>query len=132
MTNKKTILLVDDEPEVRESLGRVLALEQYEVTGVASKAEAMSRLANAAYDGILLDVNLPDGSGWDLYRKMRQEQSDLPIVVISARPQDENADALDALGVWMPKPLDLTELLMKLGKMVSSRGKVEVQPCTVA
>jgi DNA-binding response OmpR family regulator len=72
MTNAK-LLLVEDDLTLGETLKERLEKENYLVTWATSKAEALSSLAEKAFDLILLDVGLPDGSGFDLARTVRSQ-----------------------------------------------------------
>lgn len=81
-----TILLVEDEHRLRLTLARSLKARQFEVIEAASAAEAIAMVAAGRFDLLLLDINLPDATGWDVLRQLRRDRHALPVVVISAVP----------------------------------------------
>lgn len=105
------ILLADDDPGVREMLGRVLESEHYRVEFARSGKEAAARFVAHPPDLVLLDLNMPDRDGWAAFRTMNSAQPLLPVIVITARP-NQYEQAVD-LGVdaLMEKPLNLPVLL---------------------
>lgn len=108
------ILIVEDHEDGREFLRRLLRADGHEVDAVTSCAEARDRLAAAAsssYHLVLTDVGLPDGSGWDLVRYVREHLPTLRIGVITGwEPMVSSADAVGAEFV-LRKPLRAAELL---------------------
>src|SRR5271163_2024900 len=77
------ILIVDDEAEIRESLGEILKEDGYAVTATASASEAMVLLRDASYDVLLLDIWLPDRDGLEVLTEIRSlEIESLPEVII--------------------------------------------------
>src|SRR3954470_12118965 len=78
------ILVVDDDGETRRLLARSLETGGHVVRGAASCADARGALAEASWDAIVLDVMLPDGSGIDLCRTLRKEQTSIPILLLTA------------------------------------------------
>ena len=86
------ILVVDDEPAIRESLGFALAREGFEVRAAGTLREAGALSAGA--DLIVLDLMLPDGSGLDFLRQLRT-RSDVPVIVLTSR--DDEADRIAGL-----------------------------------
>ncbi len=75
------VLIVEDEPAVRELLSRVLADDGYAVTGVGTAREALRVVQNADFEVIIVDMSLPDADGIDL---VRQIHSDVPYVQVLA------------------------------------------------
>ena len=82
----RSILLVEDEPRLRQTLLRSLAGRGYAVDVATTVAEASARAIGGDYDVMLLDVNLPDATGWDVLRAMRDAGCTLPSIVLSAAP----------------------------------------------
>ncbi len=103
------ILVVDDEPAIRESLIYALGREGFEVGGAGSLREAAPRAAGA--DLLVLDLMLPDGSGLDFLRELRRT-SDVPVIVLTSR--DDEADRLVGLEVgaddYVVKPFSPREV----------------------
>ena len=80
------ILLVDDELRLRQTLARSLAARGYRVDEAATCREAVTAAIGRPYDLLLLDVNLPDATGWDVLRELAATGRRLPTVVFSAVP----------------------------------------------
>ena len=107
----KTILLADDDPAIRQMLGQVLALEQYNVVLAATGRETAAKFISCAPDLVLLDLNMPDRDGWDAFHLMNSTHPLVPVIIITARPhQRERANALGVASL-MEKPLDMPLLL---------------------
>ncbi len=110
-----TLLVIDDEPQVRRFLRSSLATTDYKLieaaTGEAGLAEAASKRPNV----ILLDLGLPDLDGIDVTRRLR-EWTQTPIIILSARGQDQDKiAALDAgADDYLTKPFSLPELLARI------------------
>jgi DNA-binding response OmpR family regulator len=115
----KRILLADDDPGVREMLGRVLESEHYGVTYAKNGREASAKFIADPPDLVLLDLNMPDRDGWTAFRMMNVAQPMLPVIVITARP-NQYPQAAD-LGVdgLMEKPLNLPILLQAIQDLLS-------------
>jgi CheY-like chemotaxis protein len=112
----KTILLADDDASVRTMIGRVLELERYRVLFASTGSEAASRFLSASGppDLVLLDLNMPEKDGWEAWQLMGTLHPFVRVIVITARPgQQEQAQKMriDAL---MEKPLDLPLLLRSI------------------
>ena len=84
--NRGTILLVEDEPRLRGTLVRSLQGRQFQVVEATTAAEAIAAVRGARFDLMLLDVNLPDATGWDVLRELRGLERQMPVVVLSAVP----------------------------------------------
>ncbi|MBL8259281.1 MAG: response regulator, partial [Candidatus Competibacteraceae bacterium] len=78
------ILLVEDEPSIAEIVRFALASEGFQTTWRALAADAETELAARAYDLIVLDIGLPDGSGLELLKRLRRG-SEVPAIILSAR-----------------------------------------------
>jgi len=109
---ERQVLVVDDEPDIRELLELTLAKMGLSVVAVGSLAEARDRLRNARFDLCLTDMRLPDGEGLDLVRHISGLASDLPVAVITAHGSAENAVAALKAGAfdYVSKPVGLEQL----------------------
>ncbi len=109
------VLVVDDDPSIRQLLVDFLGDYDYQVSAVASGAEMTQALTRSAIDLLVLDVRLPDEDGIQIARRLR-EQSDLAIIVITGR-RDE-ADRVMALELgaddYLTKPFSPRELLARV------------------
>jgi DNA-binding response OmpR family regulator len=81
-----TILLVEDERRLRQTLARSLEGRDFQVVEATTAAEAIAAATTNHFDLVLLDVNLPDATGWDVLRELRSAGRELPVVVLSAVP----------------------------------------------
>jgi DNA-binding response OmpR family regulator len=110
------ILLVEDEPDLAETLRSTLERERFVVDHVEQLATAREAVAMALFDLALLDRTLPDGEGLSLVPELRARNPGLPIIVLSARGQvsdrvsglDEGADD------YLAKPFSLDEMLARI------------------
>jgi two-component system response regulator MprA len=116
-TNVK-IMVVDDEPAVRESLRRALQLEGYEVALAGDGAEALERLEDHEEepDALILDVAMPEVDGLSVCRRLRRSGSQLPVLMLTARTEvDDRVAGLDAgADDYLAKPFALEELFARL------------------
>jgi DNA-binding response OmpR family regulator len=81
-----SILLVEDEPRLHQTLLRSLAGRDFQVVEATTASEAIATATARRFDLMLLDINLPDATGWDVQRGLRRADRDLPVVVMSAIP----------------------------------------------
>lgn len=113
------ILVVDDEPGLREMVQGILAGAGYTVRLAGTCAQALQQSRAKLPDGVLLDVMLPDGDGFALLGQLR-DLADLPVLFLSVR--DEDADRLRGLGLgaddYITKPFLAQELLLRLGAVL--------------
>jgi two-component system KDP operon response regulator KdpE len=118
MKARKKILLVDDERAILKVIGIKLTISGYDVVSAYEGQEALNLLASACPDIMLLDVIMPGIDGFEVLQKLR-EFSDLPVIVVSARP--ENAEEAFRLGAndFLAKPLDVNELVEKIDTVLS-------------
>ena len=112
-----SILVVDDEPAVRDSLRRALELEGYDVELAGDGEEALARLAlDSQPDAVILDILMPGIDGLEVCRRLRLAGSSLPVLMLTARAEvDSRVAGLDAgADDYLPKPFALAELLARL------------------
>lgn len=102
------LLVVDDEARLRETFIRALTGRGYVVTGAESFGSAMRELYAGTFDLLLVDINLPDGTGWDILRIIRAKGSSVAVIVLSAiPPQATLVRELQPNGVlYKPFPMD--------------------------
>jgi DNA-binding NtrC family response regulator len=109
-TTKYNILLVDDDPAIRQILLRLLTEENYVVVTAANGAEALVLCGSAKFDLVLLDLNMPVKNGWETFEQMASKNPMLPIILITARPNQFFQAMAAGVGALMEKPLDLGRL----------------------
>ena len=118
------VLVVDDEPAVREALRRALELEGYSVELAQNGAEAL-RLVNAIEpDMVVLDVLMPEVDGLAACRRLREEGSRVPVLMLTARAGvGDRVDGLDAgADDYLVKPFALEELLARIRALLRRGG----------
>jgi two-component system KDP operon response regulator KdpE len=110
-----TILVVDDEPQIRRALRTSLEAHGYQVRTASNGTEAIEVAAEAAPDLVFLDLGLPDLDGTQVIERVRSF-SDVPVIVISVRDrQTDKVEALDAgADDYVTKPFAMEELLARL------------------
>src|SRR5580704_7687262 len=110
-----TLLVIDDEPQVRRFLRSSLAATGYKLVEAANGEAGLAEAASRHPDVILLDLGLPDIDGIEVTRRLR-EWTQTPIIILSARGQDQDKiAALDAgADDYLTKPFSLPELLARI------------------
>jgi two-component system response regulator MprA len=118
------ILVVDDEPAVRDSLDRALRLEGYKVELAADGGEALAALAEDSPDAVVLDLMMPRVDGLEVCRRMRAAGDRTPVLVLTARDGvSDRVKGLDAgADDYLVKPFALDELLARLRALLRRSG----------
>jgi two-component system, OmpR family, response regulator MprA len=110
------VLVVDDDPQLREALTRALELDGYDVSTASNGAQALDAVAHDRPDVMVLDVMMPYVGGLDVCRTLRERRDRLPILVLTAR--DEVGDRVAGLDAgaddYLTKPFALEELRARL------------------
>lgn len=117
---KKRILLVEDEANLAKGLRLNFELEGYEVTWAASGADARNALTSGLPDLIVLDVMLPDVSGFQLLQEVKKKDIRLPVLMLTACAGDEDRVMGLSLGAddYLTKPFNLEELVLRVRGML--------------
>lgn len=120
------ILLVEDELRLRRTLVRSLEGRGYRVVEAATAADAVSAALGTDFAVMLLDVNLPDATGWDVLRQLRAAGCEVPVVVLSAVPPNPTrVREFRPLGVlYKPFPIDALLRLIRLACRASSPQEI--------
>ncbi len=111
-----SVLLVDDEPALREAVGRALRLQDYDVTAAPDGAAALDELAVRPFDLVVLDVSMPAPDGLEVCRRLRSAGDRTPVLMLTARDGiDDRVAGLDVgADDYLVKPFALQELLARL------------------
>jgi len=116
MTGDVEVLVVDDDPQLREALSRALQLDGYQVATASNGAQALDAVSRHRPDLMVLDVMMPYVGGLDVCRTLRQRRDKLPILVLTAR--DEVGDRVAGLDAgaddYLTKPFALEELRARI------------------
>ena len=116
-----SILIIDDEKEICESIKMILEYEGYEVSYSTSAKDGISKLSSNNFSGLLLDIQMPEMSGFEVLKKVKEKHHSLSVIIISAHGSVENAIRATKLGAFdfIEKPIDRDKLLL------STRNAVE-------
>jgi two-component system, OmpR family, response regulator RegX3 len=133
---KRMVLLVEDEPSIAEPLAEAIAREGFETKVAGTVAESLALAAQIEPDLVLLDVMLPDGSGFDVCRELRQ-RSQVPIIMLTAR--GEEADRVIGLELgaddYVVKPFSAREVVARIRAVLrrteASPGRDEARPIEI-
>jgi two-component system KDP operon response regulator KdpE len=123
------VLVVDDERQILRALKVILREAGYEVIEATTIAEALDRVAVRPPDAAIVDLMLPDGSGVELCRRLR-EWTTMPILVLSAvGEEDAKVQALEAgADDYVTKPFGTRELVARLGAVLRRAGEAPGEP----
>ncbi|MDR2479385.1 MAG: sigma-54 dependent transcriptional regulator [Treponema sp.] len=127
------VLIVDDEKNIRESLGKYLSLETIDSLGAESGEAALDCLARESFDAVILDLKLPGMNGQAVLEQMQRRGITTPVIMISAH--GEIPDAVRALKSgakdYLVKPFDPAELCIRLQSLVANRRRENVLEAAV-
>jgi two-component system OmpR family response regulator len=122
------VLVVDDEPNIRDLLSTSLRFAGYNVLAVANGTDAVTAAEKGHPDIILLDVMLPDMNGFSVVKKLRSMEIHAPVLFLTAR--DETADKVMGLTVggddYMTKPFSLDEIIARIQAILRRTKPEEV------
>jgi two-component system phosphate regulon response regulator PhoB len=120
------ILIIEDEPDIRKTLEYNISREGYEVISASSLSEGREKLESASFSLLLLDLMLPDGSGLDLCRELKQDKSlsSMPVIILTAKDDEVDKVVGFELGAddYVTKPFSVRELILRV-KAVLKRGE---------
>jgi CheY-like chemotaxis protein len=106
------VLVADDDRGIRESLGKLLRNAGCQVTLAAQGGHVLELALNEPFDLLLLDLNMPEMDGWDALDHLASLKPALPVIIITAQPNQRDWAMNSGAHALMEKPLDL-ELLLK-------------------
>ncbi len=120
MGTSHSILIIDDEPNLRRSLGLILQRAGYIITTASNATEALHVLHAGAYDLAFLDIKLPDQNGIQLLPKIRELYPEMPILILTAHATLETAIGAVRLGArdYLLKPIDPESILSRVADIL--------------
>jgi two-component system alkaline phosphatase synthesis response regulator PhoP len=127
--NKSTILIVEDEENLHEALRLNLEMDGYEVSSAFDGTEALRKVSNEYFDLIIMDIMLPEIDGISVTERIRVNNNEVPILMLSARNRSEDK----VLGLkkgaddYITKPFNLEELLIRVSKLIQKNKKIQVK-----
>jgi two-component system response regulator MprA len=110
------VLVVDDDPDVREAVETALGLEGHRVTIASDGLGALKRLGQSEFDAVVLDVLMPNLDGFEVCRRLRASGNRTPVLILTARDSEEDTIRGLDLGAddYLVKPFGLGELLARV------------------
>ena len=124
----KQVLIADDDSGVRESLAAVLQSEGYRVDEASDGIEAVTRAISHKPDLVLLDLNLPHTDGWTAFSQLEQIKPLLPVIIITARPNQYKEAVRVGVDAFMEKPLNIP-MLVKAVKRLTNEDEHRHENC---
>ena len=129
------ILVVDDEPSVRDLIADALNLAGYNSICAAHGLEAVTKLRENQIDLMILDINMPNMDGYEVLQRMREQGSRTPVIVLTARLDREDTKRAFELGAddFVRKPFGIEELTLRVNAILKrSRSQSENESVIVA
>lgn len=122
---KKKVLIVDDTKNIRNLLTTCLEIEDYEVLTAKDGREALFLLQNESFDLIFLDIKLPELSGTEILKRMRESNIDTPVVIMTAFATVKNAVECTKLGAvsYLQKPFTAGKIRNTLSEIAGDLNK---------
>lgn len=113
------ILLADDDAGVRGSLSNVLVSEGYVVIPAHDGQQALELAASDQIDLVLLDLNMPVKNGWDTFEQLSRDHPLLPVIIVTARPNQLFTAIGAGAGALLEKPMDISTLLRTVKRLLA-------------
>jgi two-component system response regulator PilR (NtrC family) len=128
------ILVIDDEADIRDTLGALLSSIGYEVSAADSGAAAIERAERESFDLAITDLRMPDMSGEETIAALRRIDPDLPMIVVSGYVSDESAQRCYAQGGVriVCKPFDIDDVLGVVAAALRDRPRAAAPPAATA
>ena len=122
---QNTILIVDDENQLRLSLSLILQKENYRVDTAANAEDALDRLHSHEYDLMFLDLNLPGMSGIDLLVEIHRQVPHMPVLILTAHAALESAIQAVRLGArdYLIKPIEPVLILTRVAEILAESNQ---------
>ncbi len=116
MNRKTRLLIVEDEPAIREGLEDVFVYHGYEVDSAADGRLGLQKASSGRYDLVLLDVMLPGMNGFEICDRLREADREQPIILLTARGGDEDIVHGLRLGAddYVAKPFSVAQLVLRV------------------
>jgi two-component system response regulator RegX3 len=133
------VLVVEDEPSIRQGLLDVLAFRGYRVHAASDGREALRHLASQPFDLVVLDIMLPEMSGFVVCETLRRDGHELPVLMLTAKNQEEDVLRGFEAGAddYVTKPFSVRQLLARVQALLKRAGRLGTEtfligPCEVS
>jgi CheY-like chemotaxis protein len=124
---KQRVLIIDDDASVRESMRKVLNGAGYQVTTAADGEEAVTRFVPEQIDLVLLDLNLPFRSGWDVFERLTAQRPTIPLIIITGLPNQYQTALAAGVDALMEKPIDAPALLRTMDELLAEPAEARLR-----
>jgi DNA-binding response OmpR family regulator len=124
---KKRILILDDDVAVRNAIGRVLRDAGYEVMQAGEEHQALAQFDAKEIDLLLLDLGLPNKSGWDMFEAFTNKNPTLPVIIITGQSRQSEMAMAAGVGALMEKPLDVAHLLQTMEELLGESEEARLR-----
>ena len=124
LTNSSKLLLVDDDSQLAAMLHEYLELQGFQVELCEDGESALAKMAQALPDLVILDVMLPGINGFDVLEKLREQHSDLPVIMLTARGEESDRilGLMRGADDYLPKPFNPLELSARIQAVLKRAG----------
>jgi len=126
MSERRRILVVDDQPEILDITATVLSSAGYEVATVRSGGEALTQVGRETFDLVLLDINMPEMDGWETLRLLRADEQprSLPVMMFSVKGEltDKVRSLQEGASGYITKPFVVDDLIARVRRVLHSSG----------
>jgi two-component system, cell cycle response regulator CpdR len=124
---KKHVLVVDDDVAVGQAMKRVLETAGYEVGLAQDGDEATVHFLPGQTDLLLLDLNLPSQSGWDVFERLTTRYPLVPVIIITGMPNQHSTAVAAGVSAIMEKPIEATALLKTVTEVLAERNEARLR-----
>ena len=132
MINKKKILVIEDEKDIRRTLQLQLEAEGFEVVTAADGEEGLNKAKTSAPDLVILDLRLPKLPGEEVCRELRKDDKYLSIPIIMLTAKGTDADWVKGMVIganyYIPKPYDIKDLLNTINLLLRGEQPIDKPP----
>jgi len=128
MSRKGSILIIDDEKEIRESLEQLLALEGHQTVAAATAEAGLKKFGEQVFDLALVDVSLPDKGGLEVLKALKRDNPEVGVIMITAYDSSQSAFQASKNGAesYITKPWDNDKLLLEI-RNVLDKTRLQVE-----
>jgi DNA-binding response OmpR family regulator len=123
-SSEKTVLIVEDEADAAELFAEMMRVSGFRVLKTSSSSPAIGMMSEAKPDIVILDIMMPDISGLDILREMRQDSAlaDIPVIVVSAKglPADIKSGMQAGASIYLTKPVGFLDLREAVERALAS------------
>lgn len=127
------ILIIEDDQILIKNLKKILQREGFAVDTAISKSDGLNEIEINTYDCVVLDINLPDGNGFDLLDNLRKSENKTPVIIVTARGQTEDRIKGLNLGAddYISKPVDSNELIARIRAVIRRNSNSSLPTITI-